>query len=504
MITSTICSVEQGSLFESGRKISMAETLSRADESRAEVRDGALDRAEVGHVELESFTSSIVAVAGNHPLGSFAVPTGGFHQTFVGTEDGKLTELFWRPGETINREELFDFSRISVPSKISAVAAYYSDNDGFHHQDVATEDGRLHELFWQPGPGVGHSLLRRFDSPISAVAAYFVPEDGFHHQDVATEDGKLHELFWRPGSGVREGMLETFTSRMVGVAAFYTPDGFQHQIVATEDRQVHQLWWRPGPELNHRMLQDFTSDILGVAGYYTPDGYRRVIVATGDGNLTELSWKPGEAIDQIEIPHELDRRVVGVAGYYSHGDNHQHVILATEDNRVHDLNFRIQDDLGYPGDIAPKPDIAKWMARCARERGLPPALPVMCSLVEAGTGSGFAWNEGMRNVRDAIGFSSAVDFDSLGFFQQRPSPVANWGCRRENDRCTLQQRLENIIYPPHAITEFLDEAEAVKARFGFSNENENTFGRWIQAVQISAHPSRYQLRLEEARNLINR
>ena len=482
----------------------MAETLSRADESRAEVRDGALDTAEVGHVELESFTSSIVAVAGNHPLGSFAVPTGGFHQTFVGTEDGKLTELFWRPGETINREELFDFSRISVPSKISAVAAYYSDNDGFHHQDVATEDGRLHELFWQPGPGVGHSLLRRFDSPISAVAAYFVPEDGFHHQDVATEDGKLHELFWRPGSGVREGMLETFTSRMVGVAAFYTPDGFQHQIVATEDRQVHQLWWRPGPELNHRVLQDFTSDILGVAGYYTPDGYRRVIVATGDGNLTELSWKPGEAIDQIEIPHELDRRVVGVAGYYSHGDNHQHVILATEDNRVHDLNFRIQDDLGYPGDIAPKPDIAKWMARCARERGLPPALPVMCSLVEAGTGSGFAWNEGMRNVRDAIGFSSAVDFDSLGFFQQRPSPVANWGCRRENDRCTLQQRLENIIYPPHAITEFLDEAEAVKARFGFSNENENTFGRWIQAVQISAHPSRYQLRLEEARNLINR
>jgi hypothetical protein len=38
----------------------------------------------------------------------------------------------------------------------------------------------------------------------------------------------------------------------------------------------------------------------------------------------------------------------------------------------------------------------------------------MCSLVEVGAGSGFAWNERMRNVRDAIGFSSAVDFDSLG------------------------------------------------------------------------------------------
>ena len=431
----------------------MVETLSRADESRAEIRDGALDRAEVDHVELESFRSSIIGVAGNYPLGSFAFPTGGFHQTFVGTEDGKLTELFWRPRENVNQEELFDFSRNSNPSKISAVAAYYSDNDGFHHQDVATEDGRLHELFWRPGPGVN------------------------------------------------EGVLENFTSGMVGVAAFYTPDGFQHQIVATEDRRVHQLWWRPGPGLNHRVLNRFTSDILGVAGYYTPDGYRRVIVGTSDGNLTELSWKPREAIDQTQIPHALITGVVGVAGYFSYGDNHQHVILATEDNRVHDFKFGIQDDLGYPGDIASKPAIAKWMARCAKDRRLPPELPVMCSLVESGAGSGFAWNERMRNVRDAIGFSSAVDFDSLGFFQQRP---LFWGCRRENGRCTLQERLENIIYPPHAITEFLDEAEAVKSRIGFSNDNPSRFGEWIQAVQRSAFPERYQTQLPVARNLINR
>src|SRR5215218_8234543 len=222
----------------------MVETLSRADESKAEIKDSALDRAEVGHIELESFTSSIVGVTGNYPLGSFAFPTGGFHQTFVGTDDGKLTELFWRPGGTVNQEELFNFSRISVPSKISAVASYYSDNDGFHHQDVTTEDGGLHELFWRPGPGV-----------------------------------------------------------------------------------------------NVEVLEDFTSGMVGVAAFYTPDGYRRVIVATSDGNLTELSWKPRAAIDQTQIPHALTKGVVGVAWYFSYGDNRQHVILATEDNKVHDLKF---------------------------------------------------------------------------------------------------------------------------------------------------------------------
>jgi hypothetical protein len=479
----------------------VVETVSRADESRAEVRDGALGRAEVRHAELERFTSSIVGVAGYYPLGSHIFPTGGFHQTIVGLESGELVNLFWRPGENVHREELFDFSKISEGTEILGVAAYYSDNDGFHHQDVATSDRNLHEIFWQPGPGVNHSVLRKFDSPILGVAAYFVPEDGFHHQDVALVNGDLRELFWRPGLGVNEGVLENFAPPVVGVAAFYTPDGFQHQIVATEDRRVHQLWWRPGPELNHRVLQEFDSDILGVAGYYTPEGYRRVVVATNDGNLTRLSWKPGETIDQAEIPHGFDARVVGVAGYFSYGDNRQHVILAMEDNSVRDFNFGIEDDSGYPGDTASKSDLAKWMARCAEERGLPRELPVMCSLVEVGAGAGFGWNEGIRNVRDAIGFSSAVDFDSLGFFQQRPA--ANWGCRRENNRCTFQQRLENITYGPHAIGEFLDEAERVKIRDGFTNENESSFGAWIQAVQISAHPGRYQLQLEQARNLIN-
>lgn len=479
----------------------MVETVSRADESRAEVRDGVLDRAEVRHVELERFTSPIVGIAGYYPLGSHIFPTGGFHQTIVGDKSGKLTELFWRPGETVNREELFDFSKNSVSSEIVGVAAYYSDNDGFHHQDVATADRKLHEIFWRPGPGVGHGLLRKFNSAILGVAAYFVPEDGFHHQDVALENGNLTELYWRPGPGVNEGVLRNFASRMVGVAAFYTPDGFQHQIVATEDNRVNHLWWRPGPGLNHRVLQEFTSDILGVAGYYAPDGIRRVIVATDDGNLTMLSWRPGEAIDRTEIPHELDTRVVAVAGYFSYGDNRQHVILATDDNTVHELNIGISNDLGYPGDTASKPRIAKWMAKCAEAQGLPRELPVMCSLVEVGAGAGFGWNAGIRNVRDAIGFSSAVDFDSLGFFQQRPA--ANWGCRPENDRCTFQQRLENIVYGPHAITEFLDEAKRIKSRDGFSNENEGSFGAWIQAVQISAHPGRYQLQLGQARNLIS-
>ena len=59
---------------------------------------------------------------------------------------------------------------------------------------------------------------------------------------------------------------------------------------------------------------------------------------------------------------------------------------------------------GYPGDDAPKEQIAAWMAAEAKKRDLPPQLPVMASLVESG----------LKNLNFG-------DADSVGFFQMRLS-----------------------------------------------------------------------------------
>src|SRR5829696_1479919 len=54
----------------------------------------------------------------------------------------------------------------------------------------------------------------------------------------------------------------------------------------------------------------------------------------------------------------------------------------------------------YPGDDAPREQIAAWMANEAKKRGLPAQLPVMASLVESG----------MTNIQGG-------DADSVGFYQ---------------------------------------------------------------------------------------
>jgi hypothetical protein len=134
----------------------------------------------------------------------------------------------------------------------------------------------------------------------------------------------------------------------------------------------------------------------------------------------------------------------------------------------------------YPGDGAPKEQVAVWMARMAQAAGLPPELPVMAALVESG----------LSNLDHGHA-------DSLGFFQMRTS-VWNQG--------------EYAGYPESPelqVKWFIDQATALKRRR--LDEGLTTFGtdpagygEWIADVERPAeqYRGRYQGRLEQARELL--
>ena len=127
----------------------------------------------------------------------------------------------------------------------------------------------------------------------------------------------------------------------------------------------------------------------------------------------------------------------------------------------------------YPGDDAPKPQIAAWMAAEAKKRGLPPQLPVMAALVESN----------LTNV-------DYGDADSLGYFQMR---VSIW----ERDYPGFGKD------PEKQLDWFLDTAEGVKAQRvarGQSIDDPSQYGEWIADTERPAeqYRGRYQLRLDEA------
>ncbi len=131
----------------------------------------------------------------------------------------------------------------------------------------------------------------------------------------------------------------------------------------------------------------------------------------------------------------------------------------------------------YPGDSAAKERIARWMARSAADRGLPPELPVMAGLVESG----------LRNLPGPTYF---------GFFGMHRS--LNSGEYRGFPR-----------NPTLQVKWFLDSADQVRQRRvaegrGDPAKDPSSWGTWIADVErpASEFRSRYQTRLEEARTLI--
>ncbi|MDA0142606.1 hypothetical protein OJ962_34290, partial [Solirubrobacter sp. CPCC 204708] len=133
----------------------------------------------------------------------------------------------------------------------------------------------------------------------------------------------------------------------------------------------------------------------------------------------------------------------------------------------------------YPGDNAPKEQVAAWMAAQAKERGLPPQLPVMAGLVESG----------LKNLNHGHA-------DSVGFFQMRVGIWNQGAYAGYPEKPELQMKW------------FLDQAEAVKKQrivAGKSVDDPSQFGEWVADVERPAeqYRGRYQERLAEANQLLN-
>jgi hypothetical protein len=131
----------------------------------------------------------------------------------------------------------------------------------------------------------------------------------------------------------------------------------------------------------------------------------------------------------------------------------------------------------YPGDDAAAERIARWMARGAADRGLPRELPVMAAIVESG----------LRNLPGAyfagyFGMSRALNTGDYRGFRHNPDLQLRWFA--DTARLVRQRRVAEGRPDPAA-----DEA---------------TYGSWIADVERPAreYRSRYQPRLEEARDLI--
>ena len=124
-------------------------------------------------------------------------------------------------GETqigrITRNVLDSLAQVKQVEDVVAVAAYYAKSDAYQHVVAGTTGGVVREIYWAPQDpdrgGTGNGELTSFPAgSIVGVAGYYADGDQFQHVIVATTDGAVTEVFWQPGGpGVRQGQLTGLT-----------------------------------------------------------------------------------------------------------------------------------------------------------------------------------------------------------------------------------------------------------------------------------------------------
>jgi hypothetical protein len=193
-----------------------------------------------------------------------------------------------------------------------------------------------------------------------------------------------------------------------------------------------------------------------------PAGASTAAGAPGSGSAAEAAPGTGSAADTAPGPGGAAEAAPGTGGGAD-------AVVGASD--------LASGTIPYPGDNAPKADIAQWMGDIAQKHGLPRELPVMASLVESS----------LHN--DSFG-----DRDSLGYFQMRTSVWDNGQYAGYPHDPALQLKW------------FIDQALAVKSQMAdrhFGSDPSN-YGEWIDEIERPAeeYRGRYQLQLGTARELL--
>ena len=252
-------------------------------------------------------------------LDGFYSPDDQDRHAIVATDDGNVTEIYFKPATGINQTVI-----ASLPG-IRDVAAFYSDDDGYRHAIVAQQDGTLTEVFYHPAHGIGQAVLGTFPG-VGAVAAFYSPDDGYRHAIVAQQDGTLTEVFYHPQHGQGQAVLGTFPG-VADVGAFYSPDDQYRHAVVLAGADVTEVFYNPQSGQGQTVVASLPGALRVSAFYAGDDAFfnRRVLVSCSDGRVHEVRFSPRAGIVRSVVANTDG--VTDLGGFWTADDRYRHAIL---------------------------------------------------------------------------------------------------------------------------------------------------------------------------------
>lgn len=221
-----------------------------------------------------------------------------------------------------------------------SLGSYFTPKDGYRHVIVATSDGEVHEIFYNPQKGVGNAKLACFCG-LRFLTAFYTPDDDFQHPIAATDTNDIFEMFYKPGDFHVTGSLANFPG-MIAMSGFYAADDHMRiLIVGTGDGAIHEVFYHPsiGVHISQPALATFPGLTHIAAFYSSDDKFRHVIVATNDGNIAEVWYHPTVGVHITNPPLANFKNIVSLAAFYAEDDHMRIVIAATKDGAIHEIFY---------------------------------------------------------------------------------------------------------------------------------------------------------------------
>jgi hypothetical protein len=195
----------------------------------------------------------------------------------------------------------------SASAAVVGVGGFFTDDDGMNHALVATDDGRVIEIYWPYTRWWMRSdVLYQFDKNITAVTGYYSKYDGYRHADVALIDGSVWEIFFRPDRGIFVDRLFDAFDYIRSLHGYYSDsDGFQHLLFPTSGGSVFEYRFNPycssscgGTNYGFHYIATVPAGALLTGFYSFNDQYEHLIALENVSSPTgvaiqEYFWKGG-------------------------------------------------------------------------------------------------------------------------------------------------------------------------------------------------------------------
>jgi hypothetical protein len=241
---------------------------------------------------------------------------------------------------------------------ITSVAGYLSSNDSYQHAIVATDDGRIHETYFDPG--INHDEIGCFGQ-ILGQSSFYSSDDAMQHVTVARADGTIRDLAFSAGAGQKLSAPIGTVPDLISLTAFYAADD-KSRIVLTgsSDGSIREIWYGAGTPIHGGEVITKIAGLTHIAGFFTPDdGMRHVIVSTSTGDVIEVYYSSASGLHITQPALVNFHGIVSIAAFYTPDDKMRHVIVATSDGAIQEVFYggTVKPTVSHPA-LASFPDVA--------------------------------------------------------------------------------------------------------------------------------------------------